>query len=98
MNKELLHLISKHTEILSEQTETGHQETLEFKTDKHLRTFSFPPPINLSEVDKWLLGVISFEFKNSVFIITNKNNSFSITLPSHGNFESAEKTIDELIK
>ena len=38
----------------------------------------------------------SFEATNSVFKITNENNSFSITIPGHWNSESAEKTIEEL--
>ena len=40
------------------------------------------PPINLSEVGKWLLAVTTFEATNWVFNITNENNSFSIIIPS----------------
>ena len=40
----------------------------------------------------------SFECTNSVFNITNGNNSFSIIVPGHYETESAEKTIDELKK
>ena len=40
----------------------------------------------------------SFETTNSVFRITNENNSFSITIPGHWETKSAEKTIDELNK
>ena len=40
----------------------------------------------------------SFECTNSVFNITNKNNSFSIIIPGHWQTECAEKTIDELNK
>ena len=78
MNNELLLLIRKHTKILIEQTKTRPQETLDFKMRKPMQTFSFSPPINLVEDGKWLLGVISFECTNSVFNITNENNSFSI--------------------
>ena len=63
-----------------------------------MQTFSFNLPINLVEEGKWLLGVSSFECTNSVFNITNENNSFSIIVPSHYETESAEKTIDELNK
>ena len=35
---------------------------------------------------------------NSVFEITDKNNSFSINIPSHWENQSAEKIIDELEK
>ena len=40
----------------------------------------------------------SFESTNSVFNITNENNSFSIIIPGHYQTKSAEKTIDELKK
>ena len=42
--------------------------------------------------------VSSFEATNSVFNITHENNLFSITIPSHWETKSAEKTIDELNK
>ena len=96
MNNELLILIKKHTDTLIEQTKTKPQETLEFKMNKQRQTFSFNPPINLVEEDKWLLAVSSFECTNSVFNITDDNNSFSIIIPGHYETESAEKIIDEL--
>ena len=74
MDDELLLLIKKHTDTLIEQTKTRPQETLEFKMNKQKQTFSFNPPINLLEEDKWLLAVSSFECINSVFIITDENN------------------------
>ena len=61
-----------------------------------MKHFSLSPPLNLIEEGNWLLGVTSFECENSVFNITNENNSFSITKPVHWNCESAEVTIDEL--
>ena len=64
--------------------------------NKQRQTFSFNPPINLVEEDKWLLAVCSFECTNSVFNITNDNNSFSIIIPAHWETEFAEKIIDEL--
>ena len=94
----MLLLIKKHTDTLIEQTKTKPQETLEFKMNKQMQTFSFNPPINLVEEGKWLLGVSSYECTNSVFNITNENNSFSIIVPGHYETESAEKTIDELNK
>ena len=96
MNNELLFLIKKHTDTLIEQTKTKPQETLEFKMNKQMQTFSFNPPINLIEEGKWLLAVTSFECTNSVFNITNENNSFSIIIPGHYETESADKIIDEL--
>ena len=98
MNNELLLLIKKHTDTLIKQTRTKPQETLEFKMDKQMQTFSFNPPINLVEEGKWLLAVSSFECTNSVFNITNENNSFSIIIPGHYPNKSDEKTIDNLNK
>ena len=96
MNNELLLLIKKHTDTLIEQTKTKPQETLEFKMNKQRQTFSFNPPINLLEEGKWLLAVSSFECTNSVFNITDENNSFSIIIPGHYQNESDEETIDNL--
>ena len=98
MNNELLLLIKKHTDTLIEQKRTKSQVTLEFKMNKQMQTFSFNPPINLVEEGKWLIAVSSFECTNSVFNITNENNSFSIIIPGHYQTESAEKTINELNK
>ena len=98
MNNELLLLIKKHTDTLIEQTRTKPQETLEFKMNKQMQTFSFNPSINLVEEGKWLLAVSSFECTNSVFNITNENNSFSIIIPGHYQNKSDEETIDELNK
>ena len=98
MNNELLLLIKKHTDTLIQQTKTRPQETLEFKMNKQMQRFSFNPPINLVEEDKWLLAVSSFECTNSVFNITNENNSFSIIIPGHYQNKSDEKIIDDLNK
>ena len=98
MKNELLLLIKKHTDTLIEQTKTKPQETLEFKMNKQMQTFSFNPPINLFEEGKWLLAVSSFECTNSVFNITNENNSFSIIIPGHYKTEFAEKVINDLNK
>ena len=93
MNNELLLLIKKHTDTLIQETKTPLQETLEFKMNKQMQTFSFNPPIKLVEEGKWLLAVSSFECTNSVFNITNENNSFSITIPGHWKSESAKKLL-----
>ena len=98
MNNELLLLIKKHTDTLIEQTRTRPQETLEFKMNKQTQMFSFNPPINLVEEGKWLMAVSSLECTNSVFNITDENNSFSIIIPGHYQNESDEKTIDDLKK
>ena len=96
MNNELLLLIKKHTDTLIEQTRTKSQETLDFKMNKQMQTFSFNPPINFLEEDKWLLAVSSFECTNSVFNISADNNSFSIIISGHWETEFAERIIDEV--
>ena len=98
MNNELLLLIKKHTDTLIGQTKTKPQKILEFKMNKQAQTFSFNPPINLIEEDEWFLAVSSFECTNSVFNITDENNSFSIIIPGHYLNESDEKTINDLNK
>ena len=96
MNNELLLSIKKHTDTLIDQTRTKPQETLEFKMKKQRQTFSFNPPINLAEEDKWLVAVSWFDCTNTVFNITDENNSFSIFIPGHWETEFAEKFIDEV--
>ena len=96
MKNELLLLLKKHTDTLIEQTKTKPQETLEIKMNKQMQTFSFNPPINLIGEDKWLLAVSSFECTNSVFNITDENNSFSIFIPGHYRNKNDEKTINDL--
>ena len=98
MNNELLLLIKRHTDTLVEQTKTKPEETLEFKMNMQMQTFSSNPPINLVEEGKWLIAVSSFECTNSVFNITDYNNSFSIIIPGHYETEFAEKIIDDLNK
>ena len=85
-----------HTVTIIDQTRTRPQETLEFIINKQMETFSFNPPITLIGEEKWLLGMTSFEATNSVFNITNENNSFSITIPGQWDSKSAEKFFDEL--
>ena len=94
----MLLLIKNHTDTLIENTKTRPQETLEFKMNKQMQTFSFNPPKNLLEEDKWLLAVSSFECTNFVFNITDENNSFSIIIPGHYQNKTDEKTIDDLNK
>ena len=96
MNNELLLLIKKHTDTLIQQTRTKPQETIEFKMNEQRQTFSFSPPINLVEEDKWLLSISSLECTNSVFNLTDDNNSFSINIPAHWETEFADKIIDDL--
>ena len=94
----MLLLIKKHSDTLIAQTKTKPQETLEFKMNKQMQTFSFDPPTNLLEEGKWLLGVSSLKRTNSVFNITNENNSLSINIPGQYQTEFAEKIINGLKK
>ena len=94
----LLISITKKFQTLFAQTKTKPQETLEYTMGKQMQTFSFNPPIKLSEQDKCLLSVSSFETTNYVFNLTDENNSFSISIPGHRKSRSAEKTFDELNK
>ena len=64
----MLLLIKNHTDTFIENKRTRPQETLEFKMNKQMQTFSFNSPINLVEEGKWLLGVSSFVCTNSVLI------------------------------
>ena len=101
MNNELLLLIKKHTDTLIEQTKTKPQETLEIKRIQSKQTFSINPPINLFEKGKGLLAVSLFDCTNSVFNITDENDSFSINIPDHWETEFDRKRfakIDELIE
>ena len=61
-----------------------------------METFSFNPPISLSEEGKWLLAVTSSNSTNSVFTLNNRNNSFSITIPGQRILDGSEDMVDEL--
>ena len=89
----MLLLNEKHFDTLIEQTKTKPQETLEFKMTRSKQTFSFNPPINLVEEDKWLLAVSLFDCTKSVFNRTDENNSFSTMTQGHWNSELAEKLL-----
>ena len=92
----MLLLIRTHTDTLIEHTKTKPQETLEFKMNRQMQTFSFNPPINLVEEGIWLLAVSSFECTNSDFEIKDENNSFSIKIPGHWETEFHVKTFAKI--
>ena len=48
---------------------------------KQIDSFSFSPPINLVEEEKWLLGVSSSETTSFVFNVIDENNSVSLSTP-----------------
>ena len=94
----MLRLIKKHTDTLVDQTKTSLQITLDFVMGKRMETVSFSPQINLFEEGKWFLAVISLKATNSVFNITDENNSSSISAPSYWTPEDGEEFINELKK
>ena len=92
----MLLIFKKLTDNLTEQTKTKRKETLEFNMNKQMQIFSINPAIILLDGSKRLLAVSFVECTNSVYIITSKNNSFSIIIPGHWGSKTAEKTIGEL--
>ena len=76
----LLLAIAKSNLDIVDNTRSQPQETLEFKMNKHQKSFPFDPPLQLP--DKWMMGVISLEVYNSVFNVTERNNSFKVELDS----------------
>ena len=92
----MLLLFEKHTLTSIEQTKTKPQETLELVMHEQIETISFSPALNLLEEGKWLLVVTFSEATNSVFDLTDENNSFSFTIAGQWDSNSAEKTLDEL--
>ena len=90
-------MIRKHADVLIEQKKTKLQETLEFKLNKQIETFSLSPPINLSS-EKWSVAVTYFEATVFLSNITNENNSFSISTPGHWNCNDGEELIKKLHK
>ena len=91
MDKELLLLNKIYTDTLTKQTKIEPQGTLDYELNKQLKSFPFSQPIKLVEEGKWLLSVSSFEATNSIFYITNGNNSFSISKPGHWKSEDGEE-------
>ena len=52
MNDELLLLVKKHTDMVIENTKTHPQDTVEYKMNTRLQSFSFNLPIKLVEEGK----------------------------------------------
>ena len=61
-----------------------------------METFSSNRSIIFFEEGKWFLAVTSFEASNSVFNVTDENNSFSITTPAHWSSAIVEEIITQL--
>ena len=63
---------------------------------KEVQTFRFRHQKNLIEGCNWLLVVSSFGATNSVFKISDENNSFPYSTPSHCNSEDGENFNNKL--
>ena len=74
--EDLLLSITKNCEMLTEQTHTKPQETLEFKMIKPRETFLFKPPIQVK--GDWMIGLVDLEIYNSIFNITEENNKIEL--------------------
>ena len=81
-----------------EQTKPRPKETLAFKMDKQKETFSFNPPVNFSEEGTWLMGVKRLEATNSIFNITDENQNFSVSAPSHWSARGGDESANKLQK
>ena len=76
--EDLLLSITKNCETLIQQTHREADETLEYKMTKPKENFRFNPPINLGADSDWIIGLITLEIYNSIFIITEENNKFEL--------------------
>ena len=65
--EDLLLSITKNCELLTEQTHTRPQETLEFKMTKPRKIFHFRPSMQIQ--GSWMLGLVDLEIYNSFFLI-----------------------------
>ena len=74
--QDLLLLITKICQKLSEQTHRKAEETLEYKMNKPSETFHFEPPVPIK--GKWMIGLRDLEVYNSNFNITEENNKFEL--------------------
>ena len=68
--------IIKNCETFINQTHRKPEETLEFKIIKRREKFHFNPPIQVT--GDCLIGLVSLEFYNSVFKLTEEINNFEL--------------------
>ena len=79
-----------------ERTKTRAQTTFEFNLNKQMKTLPFLPLMNQAEEGKWLLAVTSVEATNSVFKITDENNSFLISTLGQWSPEGGGENINKM--
>ena len=84
------------TEELAQQTKTKPQKTPEIQLKKQMQTFSFKPPIKISERGKRFLAVTTLEAINSVFNVIDENKSFSVSTPGYWSSRRDADTVNRL--
>ena len=96
--EEILLLITKSCETLTDQTHKKAEETLEFKMTRPKETFHFKPPISIE--GSWMIGLTDLEVYNSIFNITEEINKFKFyKFPDEKNGGiTYEKVRDEIEK
>ena len=68
--------ITKNCEKHNKQTHWKSKETLEVKLTQPEETFSFKPPISIE--GSWMIGLTSLQVYNSIFKITEENNTIKL--------------------
>ena len=66
--------ITKKCETRFEKTHRSAEETLDFVLTKPREAFFFNPPISIE--GSWMIALTSLEVCNSIFNITEQNNTF----------------------
>ena len=96
--EDLVISITKNCQVLSEQTHTKAQETLEFKMIKPRETFQFNPSIQV--IGDWMIGLRDLEVYHSIFNITEENHKLQLYKHPDGKSVtiSFEKVRDEIEK
>ena len=78
---------------MTEQTRARPRETLEYKMNKQMITFSISPPIPLVEEGKWVMAVTSSGAIVFVFNMKNENNILSFSILSYWFTRGDQRTI-----
>ena len=94
--EDLLLSITKNCETPIEQVHRETEETLDFKTTKPRETFQFNPPIQ--NKGDCMIGLITFEVYQSIFIITEENNNFKLHTDNYDeiSFEELKSELEEI--
>ena len=74
--EDLLLSFTRNCETFIKQTHRKTEETFEFKLTKPRETFSFKPSVKLALDSNWMIHLTKLEVYNSIFDITDENNTF----------------------